>query len=47
MWVCTGYEIENTRDQRNSPDVSLAVSLRKCESSVNGGSRYDGFERIC
>jgi hypothetical protein len=38
MWVCTGSEIGTTRDHRSSPDVHLAVSLGKCESSLNGGT---------
>jgi hypothetical protein len=32
------------RDQRSSLDVPLTVSLGKCESSLNGGTEYDGFE---
>jgi len=34
------------RDQRSSPDVPRAVSLGKCESCLNGGTEYEGFERI-
>ena len=45
MWVCTGWEIGTTRDQRSSPDVPLAVSLGKGESCLNGGTEYEGFER--
>ena len=26
--------------------MPLVVSLGKCESSLNGGTEYDGFERI-
>jgi len=26
--------------------VPLAVSLGKCESCLNGGTEYEGFERI-
>jgi len=26
--------------------VPLAVSLDKCESSLNGSTEYEGFERI-